>query len=95
MHATWSVRIGRIYVRSTAMRPNNTCIYKSASCLSGKIAYFKQLPEAANTVYNNASLAVKLQMLMRTYPLCMTEVYSAHSHRLAGISCEPCELMNK
>ena len=24
-HATRSVRIGRIYVRSTAMRPNNTC----------------------------------------------------------------------
>jgi len=23
-HPTWSVRIGRIYVRSTAMRPNNT-----------------------------------------------------------------------
>ena len=40
-----------------------------------KIAYFKQLPEAANTVCNNASVAVKMQMLMRTYPLCMTDVY--------------------
>jgi len=26
-HATWSVRIGRIYVRSTAMRPNNGCLH--------------------------------------------------------------------
>ena len=24
-HATWSVRIGRIYVHSTAMQPNNMC----------------------------------------------------------------------
>jgi len=30
-HATPSVRIGRIYVRSTVMRPNNTIIY-TATC---------------------------------------------------------------
>ena len=67
--ANRSVRIGRIYVRSTVMRPNNVYISKRPhhdGALKVQTAYVKQLYEAN---YHNA-VSVNGGRMVETAPIC-------------------------
>ena len=67
-HATRSVTIGRTYVRSTAMRPNNIAIILSCYCSVFKNVqkHFECSPQKTVIHYNTTTIQMKRHKELQT-----------------------------